>query len=529
MNSGWMIAVVVGSLLTLAVISLEILLRIRAFNPQQFYPRRPGSWGVFRPSPEGTPGIVTDAYVVINRHGLRGKGMGLRSQPRILVVGGSTVEDNLLNDPETWVGRLQERLRAYVPRVWVGNMGRAGSSAVHHALQLEWMLPQLKHIDLVVVLCGLNDMLYDGGMHMRPLRSPEWDLGMAFGYRPTDHMSVLERLALTSTARRLITRLQFRLAGKSQDLPVFEMGKAFEGFKARRRRVHLEDWITTMPDQRAALERYQKNLERILEICSRHEVELVFATQPAIWQPRMTAEQESRLYAGGLNDVSDWFADPHNRWFCVPLLDRMLAAYNAEMRAICERQRLDCIDLAAKLPKDAAYFCDDFHFSVEGASAVADIVAEQLLQARALGGRGVEAPADSEFGHHDAERPTYSGTVIPQPSGSLQISGAVTIQVIACSWKTAPSPCPTMEFRVWNGSEQLVQKVVVTGTLTAENRPLPLIPLTLRIPLGPGLAPGTSQILRGDLPGVVTWPLAAGDYPNLTLVLEVSEAGTETD
>src|SRR5262249_19640379 len=151
-----------------ALLIAESWLRISVFDPGKCYPRKPGSWGIFRPFDAGTPGVDTDVRITINRHGLRGGPIRRGAAPLWLGVGGSTVEDNRLNDSETWVGRLQARLRTRRPRLWAGNVGKSGTSAIHHALQLEYLLPRLARVETVVVMCGLNDMLYDAGLHLDP-------------------------------------------------------------------------------------------------------------------------------------------------------------------------------------------------------------------------------------------------------------------------------------------------------------------------------------------------------------------------
>ena len=166
---------------------------------QRYYIRRPGSRAVMLCHPEGTPGIDRDSEVIINALGLRGRLPDHRDRTKLLVIGGSTVEDALLNDGETWCDHLAHNLGA-----WVGNMGRSGWTARHHAIQLEKCLPNLPKADAVLVLCGLNDMLADLGCHgveREPavLQKRERSLPTRFVYQVRERGSLLGQAALERT------------------------------------------------------------------------------------------------------------------------------------------------------------------------------------------------------------------------------------------------------------------------------------------------------------------------------------------
>lgn len=48
------------------------------------------------------------------------------------------------------------------------------------------------------------------------------------------------------------------------------------------------------------------------------------------------------------------------------------------MLEVCADRRVECLDLAAMLPKDDTVFYDDVHFNEAGAERVAAAVAERL-------------------------------------------------------------------------------------------------------------------------------------------------------
>jgi len=317
----------------------------------RFYIRTPGTRATFLPHPEGTPGLFRPAEITINRHGLRGRVEREDDALRILAIGASVVEDIMLNDEDTWCERLAVRLG---PRVWVANAGRAGCTSRHLAIQLEKLLPQLPRFDIVLVLCGLNDMLAGSGAHGVE-RAPS--LKTCFGEGPG-----VPRPKSTGG--------------------VHPIGEFFALWKQRRQRVQLDDWLHQAPaDLARHLDRYAVTLEQIAEINLQlgGGARLVFITQPYLWRADLTEDEKRRyLYAGGLDDPGRWNRDPHTPWYDLMTLAAMGDAYNEVMRRASRRRNVPCIDLAALLPQDPANYFDDFHFSVAGADAVAEIVAREL-------------------------------------------------------------------------------------------------------------------------------------------------------
>ena len=522
----WLCPLLAVAALAAAVMAAEIYLRAAVFDPGAYYPRKPGSWGVFRPSPEGTPGIEVDARVAINRHGLRGNRLRRGAMPRLLAVGGSTTEETLLNDADTWVGQLQARLRSRHPKAWVGNMGKSGTTALHHALQLERMLPRLPQVRVVVVLCGLNDMLYDSGMHGEPGKPPTWDVSQAFGYVPPSVARVADRSAVCHFAGILYDRARYTVQGTRPDLPVFEMGAAIAAFKARRRQVRPEDWITDVPDLARPLDLYRITLNHIADLCEGNGATLVLATQPSIWQSPTSAQHEARLYAGGLNDPNHWFADPRNRWFTVAVLHEMLAAYNQVLREVCAARGLTCVDLDRDLPKTPENFFDDFHFSRVGATRVGDLVCRDLLAHVGAGderrGRAVSRRNDDRFGaakpasaelvrRHEAKLAGMSARLAAMEKSLLERQRAlvdartcvsrVRIERVSIGGgQDHPQSALTLEIRIAHAGALTLSGLLTDAILASADPAVPAIKLSFVIPIDGGLEPGKARTVTCNLP-----------------------------
>jgi lysophospholipase L1-like esterase len=351
------------------------------FDPMKYYLRAPGWEIIFNPSPRGTPDINRPAHIVANRLGFRGD-MPSAGPPLMVAIGGSTTEDIMLNDSDTWVGQLQRIMRERQPKAWIGNMGKAGTNAIHHAIAMEKILPDLPHLDRVLVLVGLNDMLFDFRLH-RPAEWPEvWHLQQTFMQFPTEYPGFLERLALYHMVRRTIDGIRRMDDPKLAFVQTVDYGKMTEDYRARRSKVAPEDFIREPPDMTAALTEYRNRLERIANIAAKNRTSAIFLTQPFIWKAEMNEAELGLIYAGGVGSPADWAKNPHNKWFETHALMIMLDAYNSTLLDLCTQRRWRCIDLARQVPKTVDMFYDDFHFSAAGAKAVAEIVARALAEDR---------------------------------------------------------------------------------------------------------------------------------------------------
>lgn len=364
--------------MALIFLGAELYLRAGAFEPTQYYVRLPGWEIIFHPSPEGTPGVKEDAHIRINALGLRGNMPRGGSAPKILAVGGSTTEDIVLNDPDTWPGRLEAELASCHSAVWVGNMGKAGSNARHHYLQLEKTLPRIPRPDRVIELVGLNDMLFDAGLHTPANLPQSWWEQQAFDYIPTGGSSLFDRSAVFQAMKRVVAHIGNLVDGKAALVRVVDFGDMEKSYKERWRHVGAEDWVTSPPDVSGPLKAYRAVLERTVDLVTASGSQLSFITQPFLWKPNMTQEETSRLYAGGVGSVDEWFKNPRTKWFTTDVMTSLLSAYNDVTRQVCKERGLACIDLAAELPKSADIFYDDFHFSAAGAAAVARIVGARM-------------------------------------------------------------------------------------------------------------------------------------------------------
>jgi len=372
----------------------EIALRILLRPPAVYRLLQPGLRRVFDPDPALAQGISGPARFTVNDDGIRARRFGAPgAEVRILLVGGSTTECALLDEPETWGGIVEAELgQARDGRpVWVGNVGRAGHTARDHAVAVKFLLPQYGGMDLLLVLVGVNDLT-------AALRQ-----GDAYQMPPPVTDSAAERLQIRRTFVLAPGALHEPATGilLSDDAPWYKSTALFQLVKRawmnRQARTLVQDgagrnygrWranrrsasalLDRLPDLDAPLEEYRRNLRAITQAARAAGAQLVFMTQPTLWKPSGSSAEEARLWLGGTGAFQE---EPGHAYYSVPALADAMRRYNAATLEVCGQEGLACLDLARLVPADTSMLFDDVHFTEAGAAQVGRAVAAHLRDIR---------------------------------------------------------------------------------------------------------------------------------------------------
>jgi hypothetical protein len=337
--------------LAIGLLAVEWLCRLFIFDPNAAYIRTPG-WSMAVHHNDLLPGVNEDHVININNLGIRGEPPSPLSSPRIAVFGGSTVEDWVLPERQTWVQQLGQKLRTCAPRVWTGNFGKAGVNARHHLIQFPEVAKYAAHIDAFVVLLGLNDFLFDLHIH-NPLVTPDgWWRQQALMY---DHGEEGDS-ALLAIERRLY-RNWSRPA--TEPIPVSDFGYYQQALRDAHAKVTDRQWARELPDLSSHLDTYRQTISRIKELADAYGAPIVFVTQPYICSDAMSKEARDKIYAGFIGPD---FRPPDTKWYTSEALRAGLSAYNATLLDKCRTDGLSCVDAARLFEEHENYFYDDSIF-----------------------------------------------------------------------------------------------------------------------------------------------------------------------
>lgn len=373
-----------------SLIVVETLLAAFAAHDDRFYVWEPGRRATFHTLPGTMPGVRGVARFNANSDGMRGDENSPEHEFKILAIGGSTTECLYLDYAETWPNLLEVALGEKTGRdVFVGNVGRSGHNSREHVYQLEYLLEQYPDFDLVLLLVGINDLsIWISNPEIRRFdrddpAQVERVIRRAFSIQP---LYDVDRRSPYYDDTRIWNAIQVARrgpAGKVKD----DAGRWYE--KVRRYRRNATTIRDRLPDLRPALEEYNSNIQRMIDIAQEHGVELVLMTQPVLWGPELSQDEEELLWFGGVGRFTKGEADVY---YSVSALADGMNRYNAELLSICESRSVECIDLAAMLPKSTQTFFDDVHFNEPGARAVAGILVEELLGLPGISTASTPAP-----------------------------------------------------------------------------------------------------------------------------------------
>ena len=375
---------------TLCLAAGEVILRVVLPEAERHFVLPPGLRMVFRPVESILPGVSGESVFAVSADGVRGPAARAdRDDYRILAIGGSTTECAYLDEPETWTHLVRDALDLTRDgrHVWIGNVGRSGLTSRDHVLETKYLLSEFPRIHSVIVLVGINDLTValkqgDGYVTPPPITEPEaeWDRARqtfvivpGTVHKPRSDFFFPEEApwykgtAIWQLLKRARLEVQSRLATHlTQD----EGGQIYKVWRSHRRESTSRRH--DLPDLRAALAEYRRNLHAVVDAAESHSARLILMTQPSLWRDDLSGEEEGLLWLGG---VGDFQVEPGLTYFTVPALRRALERFNAVLLEVCSEREVECLDLATRISPTPSNFYDDVHFTEEGARAIAREVA----------------------------------------------------------------------------------------------------------------------------------------------------------
>lgn len=338
-----------------------------------FDQQRSFAWYVWPPNyqcrviPHELPGIERPGILSTNTMGLRGPEFSEDDDYRVLCVGGSTTECFYQDDHHTWPHRLSEQLNNTGRKVWVGNAGRSGLNTNDHVTLLTH-LPEAQQVDCWVVLCGVNDMGQQlAGIYDEALQST-WR--HTFAYRRAGFGERWQR----PLVRNFFTVQAVPQLAEQLLITWFPSGSVIQDEDARWYAKHRQERAKAsktdrIPDLTGMLDAYESELRAIVTLARQNEKRLVFLTQPSLWADDMPSEYEALCWSGKCPDGS---------FRSSAALALALDAYNERMRAVCQSEDVEVVDLAASMEKSTATFYDECHFNDSGSARVAELTGQVI-------------------------------------------------------------------------------------------------------------------------------------------------------
>jgi lysophospholipase L1-like esterase len=389
------------------IVAAELMLRVFWPVRDEYYLWLPHLKATFRPAPEIVHGVGPEAHLKVNSQGVLGDEWSANrsSEYRIFAVGGSTTQCILLDQSKAWPALVEEGLdrTAEGRKVWVGNGGRPGFSSRDHLGLMRYALDQYD-IDAIFMLVGGNDMTlrlvqgnsYDPHFVDDEAQFYDW-VRNRFALAPLalskEHRWSYRRTAVWQMARWI------KAGYLSRDIRMDDEGRWLAAARESRRKA---EFVDALPPLASALDEYERNIERIVNETRKRSLRIIFLTQPALWQAAMPESEEQLLWMGFLPEKPDqdlswpWWESGGGRMYTAGALRRAMDSYNQRLLETCSRLQVECVDVAARIPRTREMFFDDLHFTDAGARRVA---------AELIGYLKAQAPfAETETSHDELGR-----------------------------------------------------------------------------------------------------------------------------
>ena len=296
-------------------------------------------------SPFYPPG--TEVVYRRDQFGLRGN-YGSPENITILTVGGSTTNDRVINEGDTWSDILQSNLQKFDKNIKVANAGIDGHSTVGHIRSFDlWFnrIPQLSP-RYILFSVGINDtaITADNIFRYNTLSASEWRRRISNYVK--NHSVFLRgygNLKGFLAARRNRVAYEFWDFWKTET----ELIRAKENVKPSRQLIK-------------SLNEYSERLKTLNKIASDFGGKLIYVTQPVGLIKRI----KGKLFAVKGTDAG--------------LFYYKMKEYNRVLMEFCISVNAICMDLAKELTFNLEDFYDRIHTTPSGSRKIGAYLSEKM-------------------------------------------------------------------------------------------------------------------------------------------------------
>jgi hypothetical protein len=362
--------------LALAGIACELAARWWIRHRTHYYVLPPGLRLKMMLDTDTLPQLEATVRLDVNSDGERGNDLpkSARGLYRVLVAGGSVPEGSFLDQDTTWPGALQrilERPRHLrilgASQVHVGCVARSGVGSEALNLIFEKMLPRYRHVELIVVMVGVSDVMrwfeQNAPARLQPVRVND-----VFRCHPEGQFGWLPReLALGELLRR---------ARRRWLRPVDVHHRIGNWLKsARLMRARATVIRDSTPDPSPLLAHFDRHFRQLLHRAQEHADRVLVVKQPWFSRP-YTAEEAAHMWHGGVGQA---WREEITTYYSFDAFNRVMSMLDERAGQVADAVGVETLDLSHMLEQSLDTYYDAIHLTPKGARKVAKSVSAAVL------------------------------------------------------------------------------------------------------------------------------------------------------
>lgn len=272
---------------------------------------------------------------------------------RIFIIGGSTTEQILIDDKQTWPHLLQKALSNQTnQKIEVINTGVSGLRVKHHLATFKYI--QAYNPNLIIFLFGVND----------------WNWHIEQEKNASNYIKKInaarEKFMLRNTILGIsVISIKNNSNSEVQETQTISVtGTAHEQFRGS---INLKNKFSFLPT--SVHPEFKEYLFKISQRCKSTKTPCVFLTQPHGYSSKATLEFKN----------SFWMTPPRAKYtLSVDNLAGIADLYNNYLIEFTKSNQHVLCDIAPELSPSFKHFLDDCHFNPEGSQKVAQLVKQCL-------------------------------------------------------------------------------------------------------------------------------------------------------
>lgn len=307
-------------------------------------------------------GVSSIALNTTNQWGLRGDEPpeNWNEYFTVVVIGGSTAQCYYLDDHKTWPYLLQEKVKSFIPKTWVGNGGISGHSTRAHILFVREAISKIRPT-VAVLMVGINDLWYSMNDEARILGNPAERTGWKYFILGNSRLVQVLFLWKIILLDHVVVLEKSANANFVPEPLIHEMEVP-------------NDLRLLLP----SLGEYTKNIRTLIADLKSLNVRPIFLTQPLLfdesdhWKSAVGWEYSEGEVKGKLSAAT---------------YAKLLNIFNQELIRTCHADSAEVFDLASEIPHSSEVFYDAMHFNEKGADIVAEKISSYMQSHRNEGSR----------------------------------------------------------------------------------------------------------------------------------------------